>query len=136
VIGGFQGTSGAFFLGFGVAGAAGSLALSYNAGQLIFRIWDSAGAGVAVLNCGALDAARHVIDCLWNSTAPILGGAASGYMICKEEATILGEGGAAWVAPTAGVGPLGIGCDSGATVSARCLVELAGIWSQPGCVND
>ena len=136
IIGNFQGTSGAFFLGFGLAGTAGALALSYNAGQLIFRIWDSASALVAALNCGAINTARHVIDVLWDSAVPIRGAAIGSYMVCKEGATILGEGGAVWAPPTAAVTPLAVGSDSGVTVAARAFVELAGIWSLPGSVQS
>ena len=91
---------------------------------------------LAAINCGAVNTARHVIDCLWSSTSPVRGGAAGGYMVCKEGATILGEGGAAWAVPTAAVTPLGIGCDSGSANAARAFIELVGIWSQPGSVTD
>jgi hypothetical protein len=122
VVGGFQGTSGAVFLGFGLAGTAGSLMLSYNAGQLILRIWDAATALVAALNCGAVNANRHVFDVLWDSQSP-LRGIAGAYMAVVEGGTILGSGGTAWTPPTADVTPLGFGCDSGSANAARCFIE-------------
>ena len=136
IIGGFQGTSGATFLQFGAAAAAGSLTLDYNAGQLRLRLWDGAAALIATLNCGAVNTARHVLDLLYDSAAPIRGGATGGYLVVREGAAILGEGGAAWVAATVAVTPLRCGADAGVANAARCFIELTELRSCPGDVQD
>jgi hypothetical protein len=135
VIGNFQGDAGATFLQFGASAAAGSLTADYNAGQLRLRMYDGAAGLIATLNCGAVNTARHVFDILYDSVAPIRGGAAGGYIVVKEGATILGEGGAAWVAQVAAVTPLWIGSLTG-THAARCLIELAQCKTEPGSVQD
>jgi hypothetical protein len=134
-IGNFQGTAGATFLQFGASAAAGSLCLDYSGGQLRLRMYDAAAGLIATLNCGAVNTARHVFDLLYDSRAPIRGGVAGGYIIVKEGSTILGEGGAAWVAQVAAVTPLWIGSLTG-TNAARCLIELLEIKSMPGSVQD
>lgn len=134
-IGGFQGTSGAVFLDCAVAGTAGSMQFNYNAGQLILRIWDATPALVAAINCGAVNTARHTFIVMWDSFTPIRGAAAGGHMIVAENGVILGEGGAAWVAPTADVTPIAIGAAVGVTGAACCFIELEQLISDPGAVS-
>lgn len=117
IIGNFQGTSGAVFLGFGLAGTAGSLMLSYNAGQLILRIWDNAAALVAAVNCGAVNTARHVFDVVWDSMVD--------YFAVLEGGTVLGSFAGPWTPGVAAVTPLGFGCDNSGSNAARCILEAA-----------
>jgi hypothetical protein len=117
VVGDFQGTSGAVFLGFGLAGTAGSLMLSYNAGQLVYRVWDGAAGLVAAVNCGAVNTSRHVFDVVWDSMI--------GYMAVVEAGTVLGSFTGPWVPGVADVTPLGYGCDNAGGNAARCFIEVA-----------
>ena len=116
-IAGFQGTSGAFFFTFGAAGADGALTLSYNAGQMILRIWDAAAALVDAVNCGAVNTAEHTFTVAWNSTL--------GTMSVSEGGVVLGSSApGAWTPEAGDVAPLYIGCDSAGTGAARCNVAL------------
>jgi hypothetical protein len=122
-IGGFQGTAGATFLQFGAAGAAGSLTLDYNAGQLRLRIWNAAGALAVTVNGGAVNANRHEFSAVWDSQV--------GYAALLErnvalnQWTALGTWAGAWTSAPGAVTPLHYFTDAAGANPARCFVEVA-----------
>lgn len=122
-IGQFQGTAGATFLRFGVPGAAGSLLLDYNAGQLRLQVWDAAAALAVTILAGPANAGRHAYEIAWDSLNP-LPTLPWAYAVIMEAGAILGQWLAPWAAANASPTPLWIGSNGGVN-AARCLLELA-----------
>lgn len=118
----FQGTSGATFLSCGAAAAQGAMVLSYNAGDVILRIWDDAGALAVTLACGALDTADHELEVIWNAAAARA--VVRDKLISTGVVTTIGShAGAAWVPEPNAVTPIYVGTTSLSTDAARAFID-------------